>query len=101
MAKQIIIAIGDWGNPPHHKTPRVEGRASKGLKIIYNNRDSHEVGLPEIDCSRERKQRLCECGEPIGFRRRYCDKCRVKHRKKSNREAQRKHNKMKRFNISS
>jgi hypothetical protein len=36
----------------------------------------------------------------LEFRQRYCDKCKVRRRRESNRKAQRKHNKKKRSNIS-
>lgn len=35
--------------------------------------------------------RLCECGEPLKERRRYCDKCRIRRQKSATRERVKKH----------
>ena len=96
--KGIIMLIGDWGNPPHHAFPRV--RRKKPPKVIGKNKSIQPIEQLEIDCT-QTQQRLCKCGELLEFRQRYCDKCKVRHRKESNRKAQRKHTKKKRSNISS
>lgn len=37
------------------------------------------------------KQRRCECGEPLGYRQRYCLKCSMNRKKAANRNRQRKY----------
>ncbi len=90
---KLIMGIGGWGNSPHHALPRVERvRRRKPSKVT----DIQPTEQIDIDCTQTEKQRSCECGEPLEFRQRCCDKCKVRRRRKSNREAQRKHTKKKR-----
>lgn len=85
--RRPILTIGDWGNPPHHALPR-RPSCQKAVNTTVSKWQP------------DGKQRFCECGIPLEFRQRYCDKCKVRRRRESNRKAQRKHNKKKRSNIS-
>jgi hypothetical protein len=62
--KEMIVGIGDWGNPPHHATPR--------KKIKQNPYLLRECP----GCGREK----------LRYRQRLCDDCRLKHRKRTKRE---------------
>ena len=96
---RIIIAIGDWGNMPHHALPKVDRKNRPRPARPKQSKSKHTM-KPEQEPSQE-SQRLCTCSMPLGFRQRYCDKCKVRRRRASNRKEQRKHTKLKRSNISS
>ena len=68
MANAIML-IGDWGNGEHYATPK-------------GSHKKKPVLLRECpDCNRPK----------LKPRQRYCDDCRVKRRRKTNRENQRKY----------
>ncbi len=63
--KEMIVGIGDWGNPPHHTTPR------------NNQRQQNPYLMRECPgCGRE----------VLRHRQRLCDDCRRIHRQKTKRE---------------
>ena len=62
-----IELIGDWGNPPHHATPRDRRRIAKQSRFLLRE-------CP--DCGREKLQ----------SRQRVCDDCRLKRRRMTKRK---------------